>query len=69
MAPSAITTETEVETPSLPQTLKTRLLGAYKELAPVKYDKDVEEGKTALKAAKVRHLHQHRTMSMMLIHL
>ncbi|KAI1443688.1 TauD-domain-containing protein [Annulohypoxylon stygium] len=52
MAPSAITTETEVETPSLPQTLKTRLLGAYKELAPVKYDKDVEEGKTALKAAK-----------------
>ncbi|KAI1090296.1 TauD-domain-containing protein [Rostrohypoxylon terebratum] len=52
MAPSAITTETEVEIPSLPQTLKTRLLGAYKELAPVKYDKDVEEGKTALKAAK-----------------
>ncbi|KAI1452755.1 TauD-domain-containing protein [Annulohypoxylon moriforme] len=50
MAPSATITETEA--PSLPQTLKARLLGPYKELAPVKYDKDVEEGKTALKAAK-----------------
>ncbi|KAI2472448.1 TauD-domain-containing protein [Annulohypoxylon bovei var. microspora] len=50
MAPSATFTETEA--PALPLTLKARLFNPYKEMAPVKYDKDVEEGKTAAKAAK-----------------
>lgn len=54
MAPSATTTVTE--TVSLPQTLKTpKIFGAYKELAPSKYNKEAEEGKTGLRAAKVRY--------------
>ncbi|KAI1653566.1 TauD-domain-containing protein [Daldinia decipiens] len=51
MAPSA--TSTVTETPALPQHLKTtRFFGAYKEIAPLKYDKEVEEGRTGLRAAK-----------------
>ncbi|KAI0380398.1 TauD-domain-containing protein [Hypomontagnella monticulosa] len=51
MAPSA--TATITETLSLPQTLKTpKIFGAYKELAPSKYNKEAEEGKTGVRAAK-----------------
>ncbi|KAI1078193.1 TauD-domain-containing protein [Whalleya microplaca] len=50
MAPSATATFTEAAAP--PQTLKTaRLFGAYKELAPTKYNRESEEGKTGLQAA------------------
>ncbi|KAI0006780.1 TauD-domain-containing protein [Xylariaceae sp. FL0662B] len=54
MAPSAISTVTDAVAP--PKTLKTaRVFGQYKELAPSKYSKEVEEGKTGLKAAKYAH--------------
>ncbi len=53
MAPSATITETETAAP--PKVLQIpRLFGAYKELATANYYKEAEQGKTGLKAAKVR---------------
>ncbi|KAI1099349.1 TauD-domain-containing protein [Jackrogersella minutella] len=50
MAPSA--TSTVTETVTLPLTLKARLDGPYKELAPTTYNREAEEGKAGVKAAK-----------------
>ncbi|OTA97397.1 hypothetical protein M434DRAFT_65762 [Hypoxylon sp. CO27-5] len=51
MAPSA--TSTVTETVTLPQNLKTpKIFGPYKEIAPTKYNKEAEEGKTGLRPAK-----------------
>jgi hypothetical protein len=57
MAPSATTTVTETAPVSLPvQTLKTPAqFGAYKELSPVKFEKETEiKGNDQFEAAKVR---------------
>lgn len=54
MAPSATTTTVETEiAPELPLKLSAGI-GNYKELAPTRYSKDAEEGKTGFHAAKVR---------------
>ena len=54
MAPSATTTVTEAVI--RPKVLDTTYVGAYKVLNPRVYSKEAEEGKTGLKAAKVRTL-------------
>ncbi len=60
MAPSATTTVTE--TVVRPKVLDTTYVGAYKVVNPRDYSKEAEEGKTGLKAAKVRTIHQDRSI-------
>ena len=52
MAPSATTTV--VETANEPKTAGSTFFGSYKVLSSGKYSREVEEGKTGAKAAKVR---------------
>ena len=54
MAPSAIETVTVTETPVILKLHTTQgATGDYKELLPVSYDKEAEEGKKGFSAAKV----------------
>ncbi len=54
MAPSATETVTLTKAPVLKLHSTKAAVGDYKELLPVSYDKDAEEGKTGFAAAKVR---------------
>ena len=55
MAPSAVETVTVTQPASVPLKLHTTkaAAGDYKELLPVSYDKDAEDGKKGFSAAKV----------------
>ncbi len=54
MAPSATETVVVTEAPTLRLHSTSAATGDYKELLPVSYDKEAEEGRTGFGAAKVR---------------